>query len=166
MKVVRVTCNCYYSSNSLRYLQCSLLCWAVLLQHISQSLIVYIISFRKMWLWSDIQFSVCTAEYKSADVFPKQLSKEHTSTDSLVPNSELLKELKLWYRRIFSHRKNWLFLAENMIEDYTAKQSEWKFLVGRLPRMEPQEIFKRKKIGSKPDKHEVHFKILLLEINM
>lgn len=53
-----------------------------------------------------------------------------------------------------------------MIEDYTAKQSEWNFLVGRLPRMQPQETFKRKKIWSKPDKHEIPFKILLLEINM
>lgn len=67
---------------------------------------------------------------------------------------------------VFPQKEPAFFLAENMVEGYIAKQSEWKFLVGRLPRMEPQEIFKRKKIGSKPDKHEVHFKILLLEINM
>lgn len=47
---------------------------------------------------------------------------------------------------VFSQKKNWHFLAENMIEDCTAKQSELKFLVGRLPRMEPQEMFKRKKL--------------------
>lgn len=46
-KLTRFTYNWYYPSNILCYLQCSLLLWAVLLQHISQSLIIYIISFRK-----------------------------------------------------------------------------------------------------------------------
>lgn len=75
---------------------------------------------EKKWLWSDVLFSGCTAECNSRDVFPKQLSEGHTSTDGLVASTELLKGLKLWYRVMFSHKKNWVFLAENMIEDYTA----------------------------------------------
>lgn len=62
-------------------------------------------------------------------------------------------------------QKELTFPGENAIQDDTMKQRKWKLLPGRLPRMEPQEIFRRKN-GSKPAKHEVHFKMLLLGINM
>lgn len=61
--------------------------------------------------------------------------------------------------------KELTFPAENAFQDDTVKQSYSKLLLGRLPRMEPQEML-RKENWSKPARHEVHFKILLQGIKM
>lgn len=48
-------------------------------------------------------------------------------------------------------QKELTFPGENAIQDDTMKQRKWKLLLGRLPRMEPQEIFRRKMDLSLPN---------------